>query len=410
VTDVPSVFFQTAVVWFALRYLDCDQRTSRREFWVAAAALALSMTTKYAGLLLASVPASAVVLRAARTGEPIPWRRLAGAALAIAIFFVAVNPYLFLDFGKASREIWSILVVLYLWQPGDPAWTLPAAVGQIVVPHRNGCGGWPGLSLALLGIGYALWKRDWRLSLIAQPVLSTFLVLLPFQHSVPHRYLLPALPGIAVLSVALLAWVARRYRAVALSVGVLLLVAPEAWTATRFVRLLAMEDTRTLAGRWIQALVPRQTPIVWLGGPECEPQFVESPASIGRRIQFAYRRYGPVSGAIVSAPYRLMKQAIERRGLSGWEVFRNPPGAEMPSSEFVLVTPEYPLRMARYTLPVPSESLEPLGTPVVFPSLAEGVQGGLELDQIDAWFLPFRPLDRVLRPGPGLRIQRMRVR
>jgi len=155
--------------------------------------------------------------------------------------------------------------------------------------------------------------------------------------------------------------------------------------------------------------VPREVPIVWLGGPECEPQLVESAASVGRRIEFAYRRYGPVSGAIVSAPYRLMKEARERRGLSGWEVFRNPPRAEMPAGEFLLVTPEYPLPMARFTMPAPAQKLEILGSPVVFRSLEEGFRDGLELDRIDAWFLPFRPLEGVLRPGPGLRLQHMRL-
>lgn len=41
--------------------------------------------------------------------------------------------------------------------------------------------------------------------------------------------------------------------------------------------------------------MPPAVPVVWLSGPEAEPQFLESAASVGRRIEFAYRRYGPVS-------------------------------------------------------------------------------------------------------------------
>ena len=47
-TDIPSVCFQTAVVWFALRYVDAPPGRASREFWCAAPA-GPSMNTKYAG-------------------------------------------------------------------------------------------------------------------------------------------------------------------------------------------------------------------------------------------------------------------------------------------------------------------------------------------------------------------------
>jgi hypothetical protein len=43
-------------------------------------------------------------------------------------------------------------------------------------------------------------------------------------------------------------------------------------------------------------------------------------------------------------------------------------------------------------------------------SLAEGFWDELEVDPIDAWFLPFHPLDGLLRPGPGLRLEHVRFR
>jgi hypothetical protein len=63
--------------------------------------------------------------------------------------------------------------------------------------------------------------------------------------------------------------------------------------------------------------------------------------------------------------------------------------------------------MANFKLPVPESTLQPAGDPVSFDSLAAGTWGGLELDLIDAWFLPFRPLDGVLRPGPNLTVRKM---
>ncbi|MBM3791845.1 MAG: phospholipid carrier-dependent glycosyltransferase, partial [Acidobacteria bacterium] len=60
VTDIPSVCFQTAVVWLVLRYVEADPSGKARALWGATAALALSMATKYAGSLLVSVLLSAL--------------------------------------------------------------------------------------------------------------------------------------------------------------------------------------------------------------------------------------------------------------------------------------------------------------------------------------------------------------
>lgn len=407
VTDIPSVFFQTAVVWFALRYIDAAPEKSRRELWFAAVSLALAMCTKYAGLLLTSVLFTAVWLRARQRQEPLPWLFAGKLCATAAIIFVVVNPYLFLNWDQAREEIWSIVEVLYFWQKGDPAWNLPYALWQFVKPLRHGIGGWLGLATGVAAIVYAARTRNWRLLLVAQPVISTFLVLLPFQHTVPYRYLLPVLPALAVLVMVFVFRVLESRHYVLGYVGRLLLFYPMLLTLVAFAPRFAREDTRTQAGSWLQAHVPQSTPIVWFGGPECEPQLQESPASVGRRIDFAYRRYGDISGAIVSAPYKLMKEAREKDHRPGWELYRNPPAAEMPQGEFYLVTPRYPLRMANFRLPVPESTLELRGNPVEFNSLKAGTWDGLELDLIDAWFLPFRPLDGVLRPGPNLTIRRM---
>ena len=411
VTDIPSVFFQTAVVWFALRYLDAEPQRASREFWWAAAALGLSMNTKYAGVLLVTVLISAVWMRSKLTAEAVPLGRLAAAAVALAAAFAVFNPFLLMNFERAWKEIWSIVRVLYLWQPGDPSWTLPSALWQVVKPLGQGSGGWTGAALAMAAIAFAARKRDIPLLLIAQPVLSPFLVLLPFQHTVPYRYLLPALPCIAILCAAVFDRLNRLPRPLVWTSAILLLVGVEITTSVRLVRLLGETDSRSLAGEWIRHNVGRDTPVVWLGGPECEPQFTESAASVQRRIEFAYRRYGPVSGAIVSAPYQLMLKAKWASGAMGWEIYRNPPAGELPASEFVLVTSEYPLRMTRYTLPVVAERLQDLRPAQKFPALRREQNGcgNLELDLIDAWFLPFKPLSCVERPGPDVTLRFVRT-
>jgi hypothetical protein len=412
VTDIPSVFFQTAVVWLALRYVDAEPGRATRQFWWATFALGLSMNTKYAGVLLSTVLISAVWMRCKRTGEPIPLRRLAAATGGLAVMFAAVNPFLLVKFELARKEIWSIVRALYFWQPGDPEWNLTYALWQVVKPLGQGSGGWTGASLAMAGACYAIWKRDKALLLIAQPVLSTFLILLPFQHTVPYRYLLPALPCIAILSVVLFGRLTRVPKPFAWAAAASLLVAVELTTSARLVWLLGKPDSRSLAGAWIQNNIPPRLPVVWLGGPECEPQFTESAESVDRRIEFAYRRYGPVSGAIVSAPYEMMRKAKREAGVRGWEVYRNPPAGQLPAREFAIVTSDYPLRMTRFKLPVAGEDLEDLRPPQNFLALRQekGRCEQFELDLIDAWFLPFRPLDCVQRPGPNLTVRWVRLK
>lgn len=411
VTDIPSVCFQTAVVWFALRYIDAEPARAAREFWLAALALGLSMNTKYAGVLLAAVLISAVWIRTKRTGKAPPWGRLAGAAGGLVALFAAINPFLIMNFARAWKEIWSIVEVLYLWQPGDPPWTLSFALWQVVKPLGQGSGGWTGAALAVAAMGYAAWKRDQFLMLIAQPVLSTFLVLLPFQHTVPYRYLLPALPCVAILAVAVFARLPKLPKPLLLGVAAVALIGVELTTSVRLVWLLGKPDSRSMAGEWIQNNIPRTLPIVWLGGPECEPQFIESAESVQRRIEFAYRRYGQFSGAIVSAPYEMMRKAKQEAGVSGWEVYRNPPPGQLPAREFAMVTSEYPLRMTRFKLPVAAGELEDLRPAQRFQALRqeEGVCDDFELDLIDAWFLPFRPLGCVERPGPNLTVRWVRT-
>jgi hypothetical protein len=329
--------------------------------------------------------------------------------VGLAAAFAAINPYLLKEWEKAWAEIWSIVEVLYFWQPGDPVWTVRHGVWQVVKPLGQGAGGWLGLAAALAGMGVAAWKREWRVLLAAQPVVATFAILLPFEHTVPYRYLLPALPGLAVLAAYAFRSVNRAPRALVWGAAALALGAVELKTSVELVRRLGEEDTRSMAGAWIRKNVPKGVPVVYLGGAECEPQFEESAGSIERRMEYVNRRYGPVSGAIIAAPYKLMAEARRRGGGRGWEVHRNPLPGTLPAGEKLVVTTEYPLRMTRYTAPYAEAAMEETRPGMVIQGMRlSGACRDFELDLIDAWFLPFRPLECVERPGPNIRMRWLR--
>jgi hypothetical protein len=166
---------------------------------------------------------------------------------------------------------------------------------------------------------------------------------------------------------------------------------------------LSRNDTRTLAGEWILHHVSPDVPVVFLGGPECEPQIYETTASIHRRIEYVYRLYGNRGGDIVSEIYRLQLRDKRERENPGYNVFRNPEHLPVDMKMVCLVIPSYPLSMA---------SINPVSLKMAEWQILEKVRFDalksnsipFKLDKVDAFFLPFSPLGDVIRPGPSIEI------
>jgi hypothetical protein len=198
-----------------------------------------------------------------------------------------------------------------------------------------------------------------------------------------------------------------RWRGAVAAAAALALAPLPLWHSYQMDVLLATKDTRTLAGEWIAAHVPPTLPVLWAGGPECEPHFEETVASIQRRIDWVHQRYGPFSGNIVSQPYRMMAAARASRPAAGYEIHRNPEDGVTPANEFLFVTPDYPLSMARVKYRLPAGRSATVLAEHRIDSLRNPA-APQELDRIDAFFLPFRP-EGVLRPGPALVLRHIRL-
>jgi hypothetical protein len=405
VTDTLMSLFVALALWAASRGGEADPR--RTHWLLPVTFFALAVATKYTAALAA--PAVALGIVAGGAGEwKTVFRRLVLASLWVAAVFAALNPYVFLRAGESLGTVLAMFGVFYGGASAQPesAWSATGAALQVLRPLAWGPASWMAVPLVAL----ALWPMARRprehkaLVVLALGVLPFIAALLPFRHPLPFRYLLPALPGLAVLAALGCARLAhwKPLRRVAPAMGAMLLAAQLA-ASVALVATMARKDTRSEAGEWIAANVSRDVPIVMLTNPEGEPQVMESAASLQRRMDFAYRMYGPQSGRIVSQLYGIQLRANPE----GHEVYRHASPGDVTVDEVLLVTAQYPLRGWE----APAEGLvRSFGTErqrVVFDPLLPSA-GTLFLDVSDAFFLPMNPWGNVRRPGPRIELVRIR--
>jgi len=188
---------------------------------------------------------------------------LAGAGVAFALAFVALNPFAVLDFAEFRSQL-----------GGQSGQASTAKLGQDAVPAPLyyawtltwGLGWAPALA-ALAGAGLALWRAPRRaLLLLAFP--AVFVVFLSGQGRFFARWILPVYPVLAIMAayaavVLADALPARpRLRPAVLAVLALALVAQGLVASLRVDRVLAREDTRAQARDWLERNVARGSRVV----------------------------------------------------------------------------------------------------------------------------------------------------
>ena len=439
VTDTFMTFLSSGAVYLLLCYLDCSSARESKMVLFASIAIGLAVSTKYTALMLLPLSMAAILLKH-RRGVSI--RTLAQICILLivpGILFIGINPYVIIDYKKAIGDVYGIIHAIYHPSREGTGWSVALGLRQVVDPLCHGPGNIPGLILC--GIGILMMSRRQEVSikrLILLLALLSFLLLLFFAHILPYRYALPALPFVAVFaskgvlhfyqkwsnSMSKLSapspfpfppkrgrgWGAGKWRKAIFYIIKLLIFLVVVLTAAvgflQSIRLdvfLSRNDTRTLAGKWILHHVSPDVPIVFLGGPECEPQIYEMTASIHRRIEYVYRLYGKRGGDIVSEIYRL--QLCDKRGREnpGYNVFRNPEHLPVDMKMVCFVIPSYPLSMASIN-PV---SLKMAGGQILEKVRFDAIKNNsihFKLDTVDAFFLPFSPLGDVIRPGPSIEI------
>ena len=235
------------------------------DWLLAGGALGVAAATKYtAGLMVVTV-ALAALLRVLDRRDPIARAALglAGAAVAFTVLFFLLNPFALVDFGEFRSQL-----------GGQSAQGSNQKLGQDAVPGWLYYGwtltwglGWLPAMAALAGALIALWTEPRKAALLLVfPLL--FWLFLGAQGRFFGRWLLPAYPALCVLAGFAAVWLVDRLvqqragRPAALAMVALALVAQGAWTSIRVDRVLAREDTRTLARDWLVRNVPPGTRVV----------------------------------------------------------------------------------------------------------------------------------------------------
>jgi hypothetical protein len=406
VTDTLMTLLATAAVYGLLRYRAAPAPRDRGWLALTALAIGLAVSAKYPAAVLVPLAVAVVIGKCRALG----WRRASGPVLLLlgvtGLAFLLVNPGIVVRWRETAAAVVAIVRAVSRHEAG---WSLLPALARVLAPLHYGPGELPGLVAAGLGLGLA-WRRGGetraRAAVVAGALLA-FLGPLLAARILPFRYVLPALPFVAVLAacgILALRWPGRpAVSRVVTGLLVLASVLPPLGRSIWIDVLLGREDTRGQAGRWIAEHVPPGVPVLLRGGPECEPQIPESRESLARRIGYAVERYGPAAGRVVSELYRLQLQWRPASAAPAREVFRGTAAIEGPGRGVCLVVPSYPL--ANPACPADGAAAVPGAATVrVRFDAIETPPRAPAGDAVDAFFLPFSGLGSVRRPGPNIEI------
>lgn len=297
--DVIMVFF--GCLTFLFTYL-IYERGKITDYLLAAIFLAFSVATKYITVFLLLPILLAHLLGSLNRGRGALAMLLDKKLLILFAFmaggFFLANPLGTLKYGRILAWLKTAYSSLRAGEAGRPklgeagsSWLFYLKAGL------SGEMGWPlGLS-SLAGVAYGIWRHNKKDILL----LSFPLVLLAFLGTLAHQsnsYILPMLPFVVILAARFLVTVASRlvrskrtqnFVIAGFASGILLIPGVG---VTRYLQIVAQEETRIEAKKWIEANIPSQSVIALeaYSPPLSSEQYVlRHPASVGTQGLDWYR-------------------------------------------------------------------------------------------------------------------------
>jgi hypothetical protein len=259
--DVPALLPLAVSVYGSAGILTRDRLG---DYAVAGAGLGLAVATKYTAGIVALPLLVAGALAFERLGRR---RALTGLALAGGVAlaaFVIANPHALLSYSEFRADV-------------EKQESAAGEVGKLGQTYSSGIQyylwvltwgvGWAPAVAAAAGAALAF-RHDARRALFLVPWPVVFLLYMGLQDRYFGRWLLPALPAVALLAAFAAVWLCDRVRAaprvrIALLAGAsVVLVAQGAIYSVHLGRVLSRDDTRNLARSWMVANVPPGSKIV----------------------------------------------------------------------------------------------------------------------------------------------------
>ncbi len=246
-SDMVGTAFMLLCLGAALRIADEGRRA---DYGWAALWLALAVASKwpFAITVFAVAGASLHYIKYGSGERSQQLRLLAAFALFAPLLLAMISPYLVLDFKTVLVNLSGETRTYHLGATGDGFFG--NARWYTVGPLASGLG-IGGLVLAVGGL--VLMALDARLRLVVLPVLAIHLLIV-FQANLRwERWMVPALPILALAAGVAVAWFAQRAqrRTIGLALGLLVLV-PLALIAPSITSARArMNDTRQQATHWV---------------------------------------------------------------------------------------------------------------------------------------------------------------
>ncbi|MDP6698653.1 MAG: tetratricopeptide repeat protein [Candidatus Latescibacteria bacterium] len=239
ITDVPAVLWLVAAVLFAVRF---SQDGRRRDALLAGVLVGLAGATKYPAAIAALAVAAACLGRGR-------WRDLLAAGGCALAVFAAASPFALLDFDRAWADL-RAMGEQHLFLESAAAPTMSSWVYYLGYGLRYGLG-----LLGLLATGVALlwrpsrWRPEERVVGLALAGCGGLLLI---AESTFMRYAMPLAP------LATLLWLRplSGLRPVFALAAVAALAAEPLYASLQTRALLAGEDTRAEAERWLAQRAP----------------------------------------------------------------------------------------------------------------------------------------------------------
>lgn len=260
-TDSAAVFWGLLALW---RILEVSEASTFRNQVLAGLSIGVSIASRY--FMVALIPVlflvdSLVINRAPlKKAIVIP---VGIGLLVIVLTFMVTTPYFFLDFGTTLGSLRTEARTEHvgadgLSHVGNLWWYLTTAIPNIVT--------WPQYCLAIGGIGWAIWKRQFLILLMAG---YTIIFLMAISLSALHwsRWLIPVLPllalfaAFALYTLCIQIFKAKNFQFFALGLGVVGLSIGPAYQFVLFDFRLSMPSTRVLARNWAASNLPPKSRI-----------------------------------------------------------------------------------------------------------------------------------------------------